>query len=87
MFGEITDDEKEKAIHYLMDNVPKNCLKKVWIVIQNKGSGWSLSINKCFGIYVRNTLRKGGFDWGDYALDNLWSTLIAEATRRVELNE
>jgi hypothetical protein len=39
------------------------------------------------GIYVRNTLRKGGFNWGAYVLDNLWSQLIKEAARRVEASK
>jgi hypothetical protein len=40
-----------------------------------------------FGIYVRNVLREGGFDWGPLTLDTLWSTLIEEAARRVEIAE
>jgi hypothetical protein len=85
MFDKITDEEK--AIRYLMDNIPKDCLKKVWIAVQNKGSCWWLSVHMCFGIYVRNTLRKGGFDWGDYDLDDVWGGLIEEAARRVEASK
>ncbi len=85
MFGEISNDEKEAAIQFLLDNISKDCLKKVWIAVQNKKSFWSWSLNLYFGMYVRNTLRKGGFDWGALVLDNLWSTLIEEAARRVEL--
>jgi hypothetical protein len=84
MFFGISDEETEEAIQFLMDNVPKDCLKKVWIAVQNKGSSWSRSLHMSFGIYVRNTLRKGGFNWGAYALDNLWAMLIKEAARRVE---
>jgi hypothetical protein len=84
MFCEINEEETEKAIQFLMDNIPKKCLKKVWIAVQNKGSCWSWSMHMCFGMYVRNTLRKGGFDWGPLALDALWSTLIEEAALRVE---
>ncbi len=86
MFCEISDEEKDAAIHFLMDNISKDCLKKVFVAVQNKGSCWSsLLVHMCFGMYVRNTLRKGGFDWGALALDALWSTLIEEAARRVEL--
>jgi hypothetical protein len=84
MFGKVSNEEKEEAIQYLMDHIPKDCLKKVFIAVQNKGSGWSWSLHMCFGMYVRNTLREGGFNWGPYTLDNLWNTLIAEAARRVE---
>jgi hypothetical protein len=85
MFGEISEDEKEKAIQFLTDNISKDCLKKVWVAVQNKGSCWSLLVHMDFGMYVRNTLRKGGFDWNPYALDASWSMLIEEAARRVEI--
>lgn len=85
MLGEISKEEKEEAIQYLMDNIPKDCLKKVSIAVQNKGYCWSWSVNICFGMYVRNVLREGGFDWGPLALDALWSPLIEEAARRVDL--
>ncbi len=70
-----------------MDNISKDCLKKVWVAVQNKGFDWSWSVHMCFGMYVRNTLRKGGFDWDHYALDALWSMLIEEATRSVEITK
>ncbi len=70
-----------------MDNISKDCLKKVWIAVQNKESFWSLSMNLYFGMYVRNTLSEGGFDWRPLALDALWSTLIEEAARRVEITK
>jgi hypothetical protein len=81
MFGEINIEEKEKAIQYQMDNIPKDCLEKVWIAVQNKEC-WSWSVNMHFGMYIRNTLRKGGYNWGPHTLDNLWGMLIAEAARR-----
>jgi len=67
-----------------MNNISEKCLKKVWIGVQNKEYLWSLSMNLYFGMYPRNTLRKGGFDWGHLALDALWWSLIKEAARRVE---
>jgi hypothetical protein len=87
MFFGISEGEQEEAIQFLMENIPKECLEKVWIAVQNKGSCWSLSLHMSLGIYVRNTLRKGGFNWGAYVLDNLWSTLIKEAARRVEASK
>ncbi len=61
MFGKISNDEKEVAVHYLMNHIPKDCLKKVSIAVKNKGSSWSLTVNMCFGMYVLNVLREGGF--------------------------
>lgn len=80
MFGEISKEEKEKAIQYLTANIPKDCLEEVWIAVQNRENCWS--VDMCFGMYVRNTLRKAGFNWGPHALDALWFTLITEAARR-----
>lgn len=82
MFGKISKEEKEEAICYLIDHIPKDCLKKVSIAVQNNGYCWS--VDMCFGMYVRNTLRKGGFHWGPCALDDLWSPLVEEAARRTE---
>ncbi len=87
MFREISGEEKEEAIRYLMKNIPKDCLKKVWIAVQNKGSCWSLLVRMDSGMYIRNTLRKGGFDWGPLAFDALWNTLIEEAARRGEFTK
>jgi hypothetical protein len=87
MFGKISEEEKDDAIRYLMDNIPRDCLNKVRVMVQNNKSCWSFAVNMGFGIYVRNVLREGGFDWGPLTLDTLWSTLIEEAARRVEIAE
>ena len=34
------------------------------------------------GMYVRNTLRDGGFDWDPMLLDDIWSELIWKAADR-----
>ena len=34
------------------------------------------------GMYVRNTLREGGFDWDPMLLDDIWSELICKAAHR-----
>ncbi len=80
----ISKEEKEKAVRYLMDKIPKECLKKV-LVAQNKGSLWWVPLHVDFGMYVRNALREGGFNWGSMALDDVWSNLVEEAARRVEI--
>jgi len=50
MFCKISDEEKEAAIQFLMDNISKDCLKKIWIAVQKKESCWSLFVHMCFGI-------------------------------------
>ncbi len=87
MFDKISDDGYEEAIRYLMDNIPKECLKKVFVAVQNKGSLWWLPFHMGFGMYVRNVLRNGGFKWDAIILDELWYTLIEEAARRVEITK
>jgi hypothetical protein len=37
MFGKISKEETEEAIQYLMDHIPKDCLKKVYVTVQKKG--------------------------------------------------
>jgi len=82
LFCEIDDTEKEKAVRYLMDNVPIDCLEKIWSAIQKKGDSWSWRLHLGLGIYIRNILRTGGFDWGSNILDALWASLIEEACER-----
>jgi hypothetical protein len=49
-----------------IDHIPKDCLMKVSMAVQNKGHCWS--VNMYFGMYVRNVLREGGFNWGAVCL-------------------
>ena len=78
----INNEEKERAIQYLMDNIPEDCLKKVHDKIQKEGLEWMISKHFELGMYVRNTLREGGFDWDPTLLDDTWSELIRIAARR-----
>lgn len=71
--------EEERAIRYLMDNIPKDCMEKLMDKIQNEGDRWLLSQHLRFGMYIRNTLREGGFNWN--SLDYMWSPLIRQAVR------
>jgi hypothetical protein len=82
MLFSINKEEKEKAIQYLMDNIPEDCLKKVWDKIQSEGLDWMISKHFELGMYVRNTLREGGFDWDPTLFDDTWSELIRIAARR-----
>ncbi len=78
----VSETEKEDAIRYLMDNVPEECLNRVWNIIQNKEGRLPLLLNSNFGIYIRNTLRRGSFIWSPLILDALWYSLIKEASER-----
>jgi len=82
MYGEISNEEREKTIQYLMNNVPKEDMNDVLVEVEKKGSSWWHDLHFGFGIYVRNTLRKGGFEKAGYDLDDLWGELIEDAARR-----
>lgn len=75
-------DQKEKAVEYLMNNIPEDCLKKAWDRMQKEGRFWDIEISFSFGMYVRNTLREGGFHWDPCTLDDMWVELIQKAAYR-----
>jgi hypothetical protein len=58
-------------------------MQKVFIMFQNKGQMWGLTLHINFGMYVRNVL-SDGFNWGYIELYHLWIELILEAAQRVE---
>ena len=78
----INKEEKERAIQYLIENIPEDCLKKIFDKIQNEGLDWMITMHFELGMYVRNTLREGGFDWDPMLLDDIWSDLICIAAHR-----
>ena len=78
----INKEEKEKAIQYLIDNIPEDCLKKIFDKIQSEGLDWMITMHFELGMYVRNTLREGGFNWDPMLLDDIWSELICKAAHR-----
>jgi|NGEPerStandDraft_9_1074522.scaffolds.fasta_scaffold58661_1 hypothetical protein len=65
-----------------MNNIPEDCLKKVWDRMQKECYFWHIELTFSFGMYVRNTLRKGGFDWDPCTLDDMWVELIQKAVYR-----
>lgn len=79
---EINPEEKEKAILYLMQKIPEDILKKLWIRIQKVGKRIKIRSYHGFGIKVRETLREGGFNWEESVLNNEWDSLIIEAAKR-----
>ena len=79
--------DREKAVVYLIENIPKGTLKEVRELIKKEGPGWSFRLHHGFGTGVRNTLRRGGFSWDDISLDNVWASLVEEAVKRVTESE
>lgn len=81
-FHEISDEEIEDAIDYLASSIPENLLKEAFDLFQQDIKLISMS-HFNVGIYVRNLLRKGGFDFGDIELDENWEYLLWRASKKV----
>jgi len=77
-----TDEEKERAICYLIKKIPQRTLREINSYIQKEGSDWAIKQHFELGLDIRNTLRNGKFDWDDVLFDNLWAELTEEAVRR-----
>ena len=78
----ITPEEWNAAITYLEAYYPP----ETWQQLQNltQCDGWWIKYHHGFGTEVRNTLRKGGFDWGSISLDDNWASLMEDALERWE---
>ncbi|MDD3246712.1 MAG: hypothetical protein PHF18_07675 [Methanosarcina sp.] len=81
-YREIHGEEIESAINYLASNIPKAVLKEAFEKFEQN---FDFVVEEHFGpgIYVRNLLRRGGFDWGDMELDCNWVYLLWEASKKV----
>lgn len=79
----LTEEEKERAICYLIDNIPKNAFMEVWNEMQKRGTIWWLPYQWGFGGRVRTILRQGGFEWGSITLEDRWAEMVEEAAKRV----
>jgi hypothetical protein len=77
----ISDADRERAILYLVDNVPEMTLMQIYEEIHSNPD-WLLSQHFGLGIDIRNCLRFGGFTWDDTTLDREWEPLTVEAARR-----
>ena len=84
---EITDEEWEKAIEFLINYFPRETFMEIWGEIKKSGktvaTSWVPKFHMGIGLSIRNALRKGGFDWGDIALDCNWSILVEDAARKI----
>jgi len=79
---EISNSDKEAAIQYLIESIDDERLQEFWDKAQNQDDMWRIKLHYGFGIFVRNSLREGGFNWDDIILDGYWYDLIFEAARR-----
>lgn len=82
MLFSIPPHEKERAVQYLIDNVPAETLEDVEKLMREKGSDWEIEQHMGFGMYVRNLLLKGGYHWNFIHPDAVWSELIEEAVKK-----
>ena len=75
--NQIPKDEKEKAVQYLIDHIPADILNDFL-----KSPHKYLIDHHGFGMYIRNLLRQGGFNWGPHTLDNNWNGLICKVAKK-----
>jgi len=70
------------TILFLISKVPQDVLEDVRFNMRKDGGRWWVGHHLGFGMWVRNTLRMGGFCWKDIILECMWPYLIGEAARR-----
>jgi hypothetical protein len=78
----VTPSQKEKAVQYLLDNIPSNTWGDIAKEMDEKGSNWWVMHHHGFGIGIRNLLRKGKFIRGSIYLDEAWIELFEEAVTK-----
>jgi hypothetical protein len=86
MLFSIPPIEKEKAVQYLLDNIPAETLNDVATLMTEKGRDWWLDYHFSGGMGVRNLLLEGGFQWDFIELDDVWVELIEKAVRKNSVN-
>ncbi len=82
MYLKISDEERERAIQHLVENVPKETLLQIYKEA-SKDPDWLIMQHLTLGISIRNLLREGGFTWPDTTLDREWEPITLEAAREV----
>ena len=82
MYLSISDEERRKAVQYVVTNVPKETLLRIYEEI-SRDPDWLIFHHFGIGIDIRNLLRKGGFAWDDTTLDREWEPITLEAVRTV----
>ena len=79
---EVSQEDREKAIEYLIKKMPEDIMKQIWEEMQGIKDTELLHQHHGFGTQVRNFLRDGGFRWGAIALDMEWEDLIKKAAKQ-----
>jgi hypothetical protein len=74
--------EREFAIRYLLETIPGEEWDAVCTALKTEGREWLIMQHHGFGMWVRNLLREGGFDWDATDLDDVWIEFVDEALRR-----
>ena len=82
MYLKISDEERERAIQHIIENVPKKTLLQIYKEA-SKDPDWPIMQHLTLGISIRNLLREGGFTWPDTTLDREWEPITLEAAREV----
>lgn len=72
---------EKQAIKYLIEQASDEILRQVY-ELQQSNPDWVINHHFGLGLWVRNTLREGGFKWDDLTLDSRWGSLIAAAAKR-----
>ncbi len=72
---------EKQAIKYLIEQASDETLRQVY-ELQQISPDWAINHHFGLGLWVRNTLREGGFTWDDLTLDSKWGPLIAAAAKR-----
>lgn len=79
MYINIPEQEINKAISFLIENLPYNTFHRYDV----DNPSWWVTEHFGLGTDVRNLLRHGGFNWDDVTLDGLWYELFEKAARRI----
>ena len=78
----LASSEKKEAVRYLIDHVPVETREEIAVIIKKEGSDWEINHHYDIGIFVRNLLREGGFQWDPIELDDVWAELIEKAVKK-----
>ena len=78
----ISEEERKKAIQYLVEAVPREALLQIYEKISREPD-WLIMHHFGIGVEIRNLLRATGFAWDDITLDREWEPITLEAARRV----
>lgn len=70
-----SETEIQRAVRYLADQIPLDQLPEIVTALASGLAHFEI------GIYVRNLLRQGGFNWGDIYLDDNWRELLTKALK------